>query len=113
MNPLDRFAATPEPPYYAVIFTSLRNDVVEGYDDMGSRMMELAREQDGFLGVESARDAAGFGFTVSYWRDAESIRAWKMNTEHRAAQAQGQARWYEAYATRVAKVERAYDFGLG
>jgi heme-degrading monooxygenase HmoA len=111
MNLTDRqFARTPEPPYYAVIFTSQRNDVDEGYGDMGDRMMELAREQDGFLGVESARDANGFGFTISYWRDEAAIRAWKMNTEHRAAQAKGQARWYDAYTTRIAKVERDYGF---
>ncbi len=92
MNHLDRFASTPEPSYHAVIFTSQRNQVTDGYGDMGNRMMELARQQDGFLGVESARDAEGFGFTVSYWRDETSIRNWKTNTEHRVAQAKGQAR---------------------
>ncbi len=105
-------ARTPEPPYYAVIFTSQRNDVDDGYDDVGGRMLDLAREQDGFLGVESARDANGFGFTISYWRDEAAIRAWKMNTEHRAAQAKGQARWYDAYTVRIAKVERAYGSGF-
>ena len=112
MTPAMPFANTPEPPYYAVIFTSQRNANTDGYDDMARRMAELVGRQDGFLGVESARDAAGFGFTVSYWRDAESIRAWKMNTEHRVAQAKGQAQWYDAYVTRVAKVERAYDSGF-
>lgn len=108
MNPPARFATTPGPPYYAVIFTSQRNAVDEGYAEMGERMMELAHEQDGFLGVESARDATGFGFTVSYWRDEAAIRAWKLNSEHRIAQAKGQARWYDTYMARVAKVERAY-----
>lgn len=101
-------ATTPEPPYYAVIFTSLRTDVDEGYATMAERMVELAAQQPGFLGVESARD--GVGITVSYWKDLESIRAWKAHSEHLEAQRLGHRIWYLAATTRIARVERQYSF---
>ena len=81
------FARTPEPPYYAVIFTSTRTAVDEGYGAMADRMVELASQQPGFLGVESTRGADGLGITVSYWSSLEAIAAWKANAEHRVAQA--------------------------
>ncbi len=103
------FALLPEPPYYAVIFSSRRTPGDAGYGAMGERMAALAQEQPGFLGVESARDADGFGITVSYWTDEASIRAWKNHAEHRIAQETGMQGWYQHYETRVAKVERAYS----
>ena len=100
------FACTPEPPYYAVIFTSQRTDVDDGYGAMGDRMVELASRQPGFLGVESVRDANGLGITVSYWTSLEAIAAWKAHAEHRVAQAAGRKKWYSHFETRVARVER-------
>ena len=102
-------AKTPEPPYYAVIFTSIRtpNDG-EGYGLMSDLMLELAAQQPGFIGVESAREE--LGITVSYWRDLESITAWKRNAEHMVAQRNGRDNWYESHTTRIAKVERDYSF---
>lgn len=103
-------ARTPEPPYYAVIFTSLRTDVEEGYGDTAERMIELAAEQPGFLGVESTRGAEGLGITVSYWESEEAIANWRRHAEHQIAQSRGRSEWYEQFATRVAKVERARTF---
>ncbi len=100
-------AATPEPPYYAVIFTSQRTAGDQGYAAMAERMVALARQQPGFLGVESVRDAEGFGITVSYWRDEASIAAWKAHAEHAVAQRLGRERWYGAFGLRVCRVERA------
>lgn len=97
-------ASTPEPPYYAVIFTSIGTDDMQGYEQMAERMEELARQQPGFLGVESVRD--GMGITVSYWQDEASIRAWKRHVEHRVAQQKGRTDWYARYHLRVARVER-------
>lgn len=100
-------AATPEPPYWAVIFTSIRTDLEpEAYAAMAQAMDALARQQPGYLGVESARD--GVGITVSYWADLDSIAAWKAVAKHHAAQSAGRARWYSAYTTRIARVERDY-----
>ncbi len=103
------FADLPEPPYYAVVFSSRRNDGdADGYAAAAERMLELASQQPGYLGVETARDAWGFGITVSYWRDEAAIRAWKHQAEHAATRARGRGDWYERYELRVAKVERAY-----
>jgi len=101
------FATTPEPPYYAVIFSSRRTAVDGGYGAVADRMIELAARQPGFLGIESARDADGFGITVSYWASLADIASWKANGEHRIAQATGKQKWYEAYEVRIARVERA------
>jgi heme-degrading monooxygenase HmoA len=103
----DGIANTPPAPYYAVIFTSLRTEIGEGYGDMAEKMVALAALQPGFLGVESARE--GVGITVSYWADLESIRAWKANAEHLVAQKLGHQKWYAAFTTRIAKVERDYS----
>lgn len=103
------FADTPEPPYYAVIFSSRRTaDDDDGYGLMAQRMVELAAQQPGFLGVESTRGEEGFGITVSYWSCAEDIARWKDDAEHLVAQQLGKAAWYEHYELRVARVERAY-----
>ena len=101
-------AKTPKPPYYAVIFTSLRTEGDRGYAHMVERIVELASQQPGFLGVESARTTDGLGITVSYWSSEEAIAAWKAHTEHRVAQETGQRVWYSDYHLRVAKVERDY-----
>ncbi|HKR66265.1 MAG TPA: antibiotic biosynthesis monooxygenase [Thermoanaerobaculia bacterium] len=103
-------AKTPEPPYYAVIFTSLRTEVEEGYGKTSDRMIELAAQQPGFLGIESARGTDGLGITVSYWESEEAIANWKRQGEHRLAQGRGVAKWYEEFFTRVARVERANSF---
>jgi heme-degrading monooxygenase HmoA len=102
------FANTPEPPYYAVIFTSQRTENDRGYAAMAQRMLELAAGQPGFLGVESARGGDGFGITVSYWSSEEAIAAWKAHLEHKPAQEAGKRIWYADYILRVAKVERDY-----
>lgn len=101
-------AQTPKPPYYAVIFTSLRTDGDRGYGHMAERMVELAAQQPGFLGVESVRGGDGLGITVSYWESEASIVAWKAQAEHQVAQETGKRVWYADYQLRIAKVERDY-----
>ncbi|HEY0288842.1 MAG TPA: antibiotic biosynthesis monooxygenase [Pseudomonas sp.] len=98
-------------PYYAVIFTSIRTpEDAEGYDQAAQRMLELVREQSGFLGVESARGDDGLGITVSYWSGPEAILAWKQHPEHRAIRERGRSTWYQGCTTRVARVERSYSY---
>lgn len=99
---------TPDPPYYAVIFSSSRTEGDRGYGQMADRMLELAAQQPGFLGSESARSANGFGITVSYWATAEAIVSWKQHTDHKAAQQAGKRGWYSENQVRIARVERAY-----
>jgi heme-degrading monooxygenase HmoA len=125
MSKSDRTPPLPQPPYYAVIFTSVRREVEEiapahaptvpadplpDYEATARRMVELAHEQPGFLGVESARGPDGLGITVSYWENEDSIRRWREDAEHRLAQKLGRERWYAWFALRVAKVERAWEF---
>ena len=95
-------------PYYAVIFASRLAPGDNGYAQMGERMAELAAQQPGYLGADSARGADGFGITVSYWTSSEAIAQWKENIEHLVAQEKGKREWYEHYEVRVAKVERSY-----
>ena len=97
-----------EPPYYAVVFTSLRHPADDGYAETADRMAELAMEQPGYLGIDSTRGPDGWGITVSYWRDEESIAAWRRNAEHTLARERGRTDWYAEWAIHVAKVERAY-----
>lgn len=101
-------ANTPDPPYYAVIFTSLKTQSDEGYAEMAEKMEALAKEQPGYLGFESARSE--IGISVSYWKDLDAIKNWKSNLEHREAQKKGREKWYSHYKLRIAKVERAYGF---
>ncbi len=103
-------APTPEPPYYAVIFTSVQTDDTSGYGKTAARMVELAHDQPGFLGVESAREAEAIGITVSYWDSTEAIRNWKRHAEHALAQQTGRQMWYETYKVRICLVERDYGF---
>ncbi|MBL3558549.1 MULTISPECIES: antibiotic biosynthesis monooxygenase family protein [Marinobacter] len=103
---MSEISNTPKPPYYAVIFSSHRTDGDNGYAEMAARMAELAAQQPGYLGMESARE--GLGITVSYWESLEAIRNWKQNAEHQEAQRLGHQQWYSGFRVRIAKVEREY-----
>ena len=94
--------------YYAVIFTSTRTEVEEGYAETATKMVELAKAQPGYIGMESARSE--IGITVSYWESLEAIKNWKANMEHVEAQEKGKTTWYKNYKVRIAKVEREYEF---
>ncbi|PNQ74888.1 antibiotic biosynthesis monooxygenase [Hanstruepera neustonica] len=104
-------------PYYAVIFTSTQKETIEGYTEMANKMETLAKTQDGFLGMDSARNDtstalnAGVGITVSYWESLEAIKNWKQHTEHLVAQQKGRLDWYSWYNVKICKVEREYEFG--
>ncbi|MGP9019692.1 antibiotic biosynthesis monooxygenase family protein [Streptomyces sp. BR1] len=99
-----------EPPYYTVVFTSLRTEGDRGYGETAELMKELVAEIPGYLGYESARTPGGLGITVGYFRDEDAIAAWRSRLEHQRAQRRGRAEWYESYSLHVAKVERAYHF---
>ncbi|RZN83631.1 MAG: antibiotic biosynthesis monooxygenase [Winogradskyella sp.] len=94
--------------YYAVIFTSTQTEAIEGYSEMANQMEVLAKEQKGYLGIESARNS--IGITVSYWESLDAIKQWKVNTKHLFAQQKGREQWYNWYKVRVCKVEREYEF---
>jgi len=97
-----------KPPYYAVIFTSLLSENTEGYLEMATQIENLAKQQSGFLGMDSAREE--IGITISYWESLDAIKIWKSNVDHLVAQKQGKKKWYLSYKVRICKVEREYDF---
>lgn len=101
-------ANTPKAPYYAVIFTTLRTEVDTGYNEMAEKMETLAKIQEGYLGIESARDEVGI--TVSYWSSLEAILKWKENVSHAEAREKGRSEWYKNFKVRICKVERDYGF---
>ena len=103
---MSEIAPTPKPPYYAVIFTSIKTEDDDGYAEMAEKIATLAARQPGFLGMETARE--GLGITVSYWDSLDAIRDWKRQADHQQAQRLGRERWYQAYRIRISKVEREY-----
>jgi heme-degrading monooxygenase HmoA len=107
LAPMMKIASTPRPPYYAVIAPAVLSNDVSGYGEMALKLMEVAREVDGFLGIESCYQGR-FTLAVSYWRSLEAIEAWRAHARHRVAKENGKTRWFEAYFTRIARVERDY-----
>ena len=105
---MSEFAKTPDPPYYAEIFASFRTEGDHGYNETAERMIVLASQQPGFLGVESVRESVGI--TASYWSDLKYIKLWKQNAEHLLAQKQGKENWYKEFKIRICKVESDYGF---
>lgn len=99
-------SSTPKPPYYAVIFSSTLQESHEGYEETAARMVELAKKEKGFLGIETAREE--IGISVSYWKDLDSIQSWKHQIDHQEAIRKGKKEWYAEFKVRIAKVERDY-----
>ncbi|OIP50688.1 MAG: antibiotic biosynthesis monooxygenase [Flavobacteriaceae bacterium CG_4_8_14_3_um_filter_34_10] len=95
-------------PFYAVIFTSKKSENDSGYDETASLMETLAKEQPGFLSMDSVRNE--IGLTVSYWKDLEAIKNWKNQAKHLIAQQKGKDNWYVWYDVKICKVERAYSY---
>ncbi|HEX8287299.1 MAG TPA: antibiotic biosynthesis monooxygenase [Pyrinomonadaceae bacterium] len=105
---MSKFAKTPKLPYYAVIFTTIKSDDQEGYAQMNARMFALAQQQKGYIGIESARGE--IGLSVTYWETLEDIDNWKNHADHLLAQEKGYSTWYQAFATRVCRVERDHFY---
>ena len=103
-------ANTPKPPYIAAIFTSIRTDVEEGYEQMNELTFKELESIEGYLGYEAFRDENGFGVNVSYWKDMEALKNWRDNTLHQKAQELGKEKWYTNYKLRICTVERDYEF---
>ncbi len=96
-------------PYFAVIFTSTLKADTTGYSEMAFFMEQLAKQQQGYIGFESARE--DLGISISYWKSLEDIQNWKNNLDHQMAQKLGKEHWYSYYKVRICKVEREYEFG--
>ena len=106
---MPEFAPLPDPPYYAGIFANQASATPTGYAEMADAMVAAAKDQPGYIGIDSTRGADGFGITVSYWHDEKAMADWKAEAKHLLAQKLGKERWYDHYTLRVAKVERQYE----
>ncbi|MFT5920595.1 MAG: heme-degrading monooxygenase HmoA, partial [Granulosicoccus sp.] len=71
-------------------------------------LWEDAQKLKGFIGAESMRGEDGFGVTVLYFLDMETIREWSKDQKHLSAKQLGKEKWYSDYRVRIAKVEREY-----
>lgn len=101
---------TPEPPYVAVIFTSLLNENISDYEFTFNKMMDLAKKIDGFIGMESARSE--LGISVSYWSSVDAVKEWQKNSDHLIAKKIGKEKFYKSYALRIARVRRDKFFNV-
>ena len=104
---MNKVVDAPAPPYYAVIAPAELQEDIRGYPEMAAKLVELAKEQPGFLGIESGFQK-GFALAVSYWASLEAIQAWSVNARHMVAKEKGKTVWFKKYVTRIAKVERVY-----
>ena len=109
LNETTKIANTPKPPYVCAVFTSIRTDVQEGYDEMDELTFKEIENIEGYLGCESFRDGNGFGVNISYLKDMNAPKNWKENTLHKKAQALGKEKWYKNYKLRICSVERDYE----
>ncbi len=99
------------PGSIAVIFCAARNTSDEpGYTQAAAEMSELASRQPGYLGQEHARSENRFGITVSFWKDEESVKAWRDHPDHVAIREKGRGIWYDDYTLHIAKIEHGYDW---
>lgn len=95
----------------AVIFSAKRNgNDAAGYDEAAEQMVALAKQQKGFLGMNSVRDMQGYGITISYWQTDSDARAWRDHTQHSQIRHKGRALWYDEYSIQIARIDRAYDW---
>jgi heme-degrading monooxygenase HmoA len=97
----------------AVIFEVVPSK--EGYAeylDRASQLAPMLALVDGFISVErfQSLSAPGKLLSLSFWRDEQSVRAWREMEQHREAQSAGRAGVFDHYRLRVAAVMR--DYGL-
>lgn len=98
----------PKSNYYAVIFSSTKEEVREGYDEMDELTMSLAKEQPGYLGYESVNND-NKGIFISYWESKEAIDNWRKNATHKLAKDQAR-NWYKRYLSQICLVESSHEF---
>ena len=93
-----------------VLFRSKLVDEPEGYGEMADEMEALARTMPGFIDVKAYLADDGERLTIVRWQDEETLRNWREQERHRAAQKAGRERWYQYYKMEVAEVIREKSF---
>lgn len=97
----------------AVIFEVLPEaECKDEYLDIAAQLKPEFEKIDGFISIErfqSLSDSSKL-LSLSFWRDEEAIKQWRMLDAHRAAQMKGRATVFKDYRLRVANVMR--DYGM-
>ncbi|MSO92104.1 MAG: antibiotic biosynthesis monooxygenase [Rhodospirillales bacterium] len=104
---MKRFTRELEPPYYAAVFEARQgNDSgnLDGRVRTAQEMVALASRIPGFLGVKTAESRRGRRIVVSYWKDMESIYAWRDRGERAAARRAGADAWEELDDLEIVRV---------
>ena len=82
------------------------------YFALSEELRPLLQQIDGFLSVErfeSAADPDKF-VSLSFWRDEQSLKAWRDLEQHRLIMAKGRSGILRDYRIRVTKV--AFEYGM-
>ncbi len=98
------------PLIVVLFFSRLTPEAGEEYVATDQRLMEMARSAPGFVDAKSFTAADGERLTVVWWKDLETLRAWREDPVHREAQAKGRALWYRYYDMEVAEMVRESHF---
>jgi heme-degrading monooxygenase HmoA len=94
-----------------ILFRSrLTAEAGQDYDEMAAEMEGLVHDQPGYVTHQAYRAEDGERLTVVWFRDQESLRAWKMQPRHLEAQRRGREKWYQFYEMDVAEVIRTSSF---
>ncbi len=100
--------ALPKSNFYAVIFSSTKEEVRPGYAEMDEKTLELAKQQEGYLGYESVNNG-NTGIFISYWESKEAIEKWRVHATHKMAKDQAR-NWYKRYLSQICLVESSHEF---
>jgi heme-degrading monooxygenase HmoA len=84
----------------------------QDYFDLAALLRPLLAEIDGFVSIERFESLSEPGkvLSLSFWRDAAAVAAWRNLEAHRAAQAASRGGIFSNYRLRVAGVLR--DYGM-
>ena len=95
----------------AVIFEVQPKDgQKQAYLDIAARLRPQLDEIDGFISIERFESLSSPGkiLSLSFWRDEQAIKNWRLMEDHREAQVQGRTTMFTDYRLRIVSVIRNY-----
>lgn len=97
-----------------IIEFAIRPGVEERRDQLVRELMEAVVTVDGFISKETfeSRDKPGKLITLSYWRDADGLRAWMKHPAHARNVVVGKRSVFSYYRIQVASVTRDIDWTM-
>ncbi len=96
----------------AIIEFRIRLGAEELYAEWAAKLHAGVHHIDGFISVERFESGSrpGTWLSLSYWRDAEALAAWRRDPDHIKGMAAGKRDVFADYRIVVAQVERDYSF---